>query len=57
VDGERTLEFLGLRGFRHLRQNFEDGVLGEIRVLELMQKEGLQILVSHSQSPDPVAQR
>ena len=51
MDGECALELLGLRGFCHLRQGFEDGILGEVGILELVQKERFQILVGHGRSP------
>ena len=47
VNGKRAPEPFRLSGFRHLRQGFEDGVLGEVGVLELVDEEGLQIFLSH----------
>jgi hypothetical protein len=47
VDGQRALQLLGLGRFCHLRQGFEDGVLGEVGVLELVHEEGLEVFLSH----------
>src|SRR4051794_24888199 len=47
VHGQRALELLGLSGFGHLRQGFQDGALREVGVLELVDEEGLQVFLSH----------
>src|SRR4051794_40985456 len=47
MHGERALEFLGLSGFRHLRQGFQDGVLREVGVFELVDEKGLEVFFSH----------
>src|SRR5215211_8035751 len=47
VHSQRALQLLGLGCFRHLRQGFEDSVLGEVGIFELVNEEGLQIFLSH----------
>src|SRR5215211_8092267 len=47
VHSQSALQLLGLGCFRHLRQGFENGVLGEVGVLELVNEEGLEVFLSH----------
>src|SRR3954451_17754948 len=47
VYGQRAPKLLGLGGFGHLRQGFQDGVLRKVGVLELVDEEGLEVFISH----------
>ena len=47
VNGKCALELLGLSGFGQFGQAFQDGILGEVGVLELVQEEGFQIFIGH----------
>src|SRR5215207_10004663 len=47
VNGECAPKLIRLGRFCHLWQGFEDGILGEVGVFELVDEEGLEVFLSH----------
>src|SRR5215203_6632540 len=47
VHGQRAPKLIRLGRLCHLWQGFEDGILGEVGVLELVDEEGLEVFLSH----------